>query len=83
MEAVLYTWSYCPFCVRAKRLLDERGVPYTEHVMDAEPEELDRVKQEYGHPTVPIVLIDGQFVGGCSELEALDRAGRLQPAGGR
>lgn len=77
MRAVLYTWSSCPFCIRAKELLERRGIPYTEHVMDDEPVELARLKREHGHPTVPIILLDGKLVGGCDDLERLDRAGRL------
>ena len=45
--------------------------------MDSRPDELAEVKRQYGHPTVPIVLIDGEFVGGCDDLMALDREGRL------
>lgn len=77
MRAELYTWSSCPFCIRAKQLLEGRGIPYTEHVMDERPIDLARIKRQYGHPTVPIILLDGQFVGGCDDLERLDRAGRL------
>ncbi len=82
MRAELYTWSSCPFCIRAKQLLERRGIPYTEHVMDDRPLDLARIKREYGHSTVPIILLDGTFVGGSDDLERLDRAGRLgeQPA---
>lgn len=70
MKAELYTWTYCPFCQRAKALLDEKGIEYVEHVMDAEPEELDAIKRKYQHDTVPIILLDGDFIGGFTELTA-------------
>lgn len=77
MKAQLYTWSYCPFCVAALELLDARGVEYVNHVMDTEPEELAQVKQRYSHGTVPIILIDGEFIGGNDALKALDAEGKL------
>lgn len=77
MKIVLYTSSTCPFCIRAKTLLDAKGLEYTEHVMDARQDELAKVKAQYSHPTVPLILIDGELIGGCSELEALNAAGKL------
>ena len=67
-DIVLYTTSWCPFCHRAKALLEAEGLAYTEHVMDDRPRELDEAKRTYGHPTVPIVLFDGELVGGATEL---------------
>ncbi len=78
MKAEIYTWSSCPFCIRAKALLDRRGVEYTEHVMDDKDMELNALKRKYNHRTVPIVLIDGNFIGGASDLEALDTRGELR-----
>jgi len=77
MKIELYTSSWCPFCVRAKQILDRRGVTYTEYVMDGKDAELDEAKRKYGHPTVPIVLIDDELIGGCDDLSALDAAGKL------
>ena len=77
MKAEIWTWSYCPFCVEAKRVLDAHGVEYEEHVMDSEPAALDEVKRKYSHPTVPIILLDGEFIGGASELAAVARSGGL------
>jgi len=77
MKIVLYTSSTCPFCIRAKALLDGKGLEYTEHVMDARQDELAKVKAEHGHGTVPLILIDGKLIGGSSELEALNAAGKL------
>ena len=77
MRAELYTWVRCPFCVRAKQILDENEIPYVEHAMDGKGAELDEIKRRYRHPTVPIILLDGRFIGGCDELEELERAGKL------
>jgi glutaredoxin 3 len=77
VHAELYTTSSCPFCIRAKAILDRYGVEYTEHVMDSRWGELRETKRRFGHPTVPIILLDGEFIGGCDELEALASRGRL------
>lgn len=71
----LYTTPWCGFCRAAKRLLDERGIPYED--IDVDGAERARVQAEYSWPTVPVVLIDGELVGGYTELEARDRAGGL------
>jgi glutaredoxin 3 len=77
MKIELYTWTSCPFCIRAKDLLKSKGVDFTEYVMDGKDAELNEVKRKYQHSTVPIVLVDGNLVGGYTELVALDRAGSL------
>ena len=68
MNIELYTWTTCPFCMRAKALLDQKGLEYTEHVMDGKNAELNEAKKRYGHSTVPIVVFDGELVGGFTEL---------------
>jgi glutaredoxin 3 len=78
MQAVLYTWAFCPFCVRAKAILEDQDIEYVEHRMDGKREELNELKRQYGHPTVPIILLDGEFIGGCDELEVLARRGALK-----
>ena len=50
---------------------------YTNHVMDGKNAELSEVKQRYGHRTVPIILVDGEFIGGFDQLRALDARGSL------
>ncbi len=74
----MYTTRYCPYCIKAKRFLDDRGVPYEEIDLEDNPAELARVKKEIGWRTVPIVLIGGKLVGGCSELLDLARSGLLE-----
>ena len=68
----IYTTPWCGFCQAAKRLLDSREIPYEEIDVDA-PDKRAEVRSKYSWPTVPVVLIDDEVVGGYSELEALDR----------
>ena len=77
MQAEIWTTSWCPFCVRVKAILEDHGVSFVEHVMDDDHGALDEVKRRYEHPTVPIVVLDGQFIGGCDELAMVARAGGL------
>lgn len=76
----IYTTAICPYCVRAKSLLDRKGVSYTEIDvgMDADKraEMMDRAG---GRRTVPQIFINGQHVGGSDDLHALDAEGRLDP----
>lgn len=67
----IYTTPTCPYCIAAKRLLKQRGVPFDEHDVSA-PAERARVRAELGWPTVPVVVAEGRIVGGYTELAALD-----------
>ncbi|WP_392349863.1 glutaredoxin 3 [Parasynechococcus sp.] len=76
----IYTWQTCPFCVRAKALLDRKGVSYTEHSVDGDEPGRDAMAERgNGRRSVPQIFIDDHHVGGCDELHALDRAGKLDP----
>ena len=68
----IYTTPTCGFCQAAKRLLGERDVPY-EEIDVSDPGKRAEIQSEHDWSTVPIVLIDGELVGGYTELEALDR----------
>ncbi len=74
----IYTWRYCGFCLRAKRLLDEKGVDYIEYPIDGD-EAARRAMAERagGRTTVPQIFIDGRPIGGCQELYMLERSGEL------
>jgi glutaredoxin 3 len=74
---LLYTTEWCGFCIRAKMLLDARGLAYEEISLDDDPAFRQRVWDLGGQWTVPLVVIDGEPVGGYQELAALDRSGRL------
>lgn len=74
----IYTWRTCPFCVRAKQLLDRKGVAYTEHSVDGdEPARDAMASRGNGRRSVPQIFIADQHIGGCDELHALERAGKL------
>lgn len=77
-EVVLYTTGWCPFCIRAKHLLDQRGIVYTEHRVDLQPSLRDEMtSRAAGRTSVPQVFIGDTHVGGCDELHALDARGGL------
>ena len=70
----------CPYCHRAERLLNERGVDDIEIIqIDIERSRRDEMIQRARRSTVPQIFIDGKHVGGCDDLVALDRAGGLVP----
>jgi glutaredoxin 3 len=73
----MYTTRWCGYCVRAKALLDSRGLPYEEISLDDEPAFRQRLLELTGGWTVPQILIDGEPIGGYTELWRLDREGRL------
>jgi glutaredoxin 3 len=73
----LYTTTTCPFCVRAKRLLQARGIPYDEFDVGADDALRADVVARTGRQTVPQIFIDGRSIGGFDELAALDAAGEL------
>ena len=76
----IYTWSRCPFCIRAKRLLDSKGVEYTEYCIDGDNEAREvMTDRANGSRSLPQIFIDDQHVGGCDDIHALDRQGKLEP----
>ena len=81
MPAVkMYTTETCPYCIRAKALLKQRGVEAIEEVrIDLHPAERDTMMQLTGRRTVPQIFIGSTHVGGCDDLMALDREGGLAP----
>lgn len=79
-EVVVYSSPFCPYCSRAKRLLDEKGVTYEEIDVISNPaRRREMAERAAGRNTVPQIFIDGKGIGGCDDLYALDRAGKLDP----
>jgi glutaredoxin 3 len=79
MAIVIYTTTFCPYCVRAKRLLDSKQVSYREIKVDNDPalrQEMTRLSGQY---TVPQIWIGDRHVGGCDDLHALERSAKLDP----
>jgi glutaredoxin 3 len=76
----MYTTQVCPYCIRAKALLQQRGVTSIDEVrVDLHPEERLRMVEMTGRRTVPQIFIGDTHVGGCDDLIALDRRGGLAP----
>ena len=76
----IYTKFGCPYCARAKRLLEEKGVDYEEYEINSTPGKRDEMlSRAPGRTTVPQIFIDDRHVGGSDDLAELERAGRLDP----
>ena len=74
----IYTKTFCGYCWRARSLLEAKGVAFEEYVIDGGgPKREEMIQRANGRTTVPQIFIDGQHVGGCSDLLALERDGRL------
>lgn len=73
----MYTTPWCPYCIRARGLLDDKGVAYTDINVSSDATLRDEMERKSGRHTVPQIWINDQHVGGCSELMALERAGKL------
>ena len=74
----MYTTRWCGYCVRAKALLDSKGLPYEEVHLDDDPAFRQRLQELTGGWTVPQILIDGEPIGGYTELWQLDHSGELE-----
>jgi glutaredoxin 3 len=81
MQAVkMYTTQVCPFCIRAKMLLKQRGVEQIDEIrVDLDPSQRDTMMEITGRRTVPQIFIGSTHVGGCDDLVALDQRGGLMP----
>jgi glutaredoxin 3 len=78
MERIrMYSTRWCGYCVRAKALLDSKGLSYEEILLDDDPHFRQTLFDLTGGWTVPQILIDGQVIGGYTELWRLDRSGQL------
>jgi glutaredoxin 3 len=76
----IYTTPFCPYCSRAKALLEAKGVSFEEHDVSMDyTERAKMTERAHGGYTVPQIFIDDRHIGGCDDLVALDRAGRLDP----
>jgi glutaredoxin 3 len=74
----IYTKAFCPYCWRAKALLEAKGVAFREISVDwGGPDKEKMVSRAFGRTTVPQIFIGERHVGGCDDLMALERAGKL------
>ncbi|MFQ3196837.1 MAG: glutaredoxin 3 [Paraglaciecola sp.] len=74
----LYTSGYCPFCHRAKALLEQKGIAFDEYRIDVQPElRAEMIERANGGYTVPQIFIGSQHIGGCDEMFALESQKKL------
>ena len=76
-EVTVYSADWCPYCTRAKKLLETKGVSYKEINVDKSPGLREKITKQTGMRTIPQIFIGEHFVGGFSELSALETSGEL------
>lgn len=74
---VVYSSAWCPYCIRAKQLLNNKGVAFEEISVDGQPQVRAEMIRKAGRTSVPQIWIGERHVGGCDDLFALERAGKL------
>ena len=74
---IVYSSDYCPYCMRAKYLLESKGVAFQEIKVDGKPQVRAEMSQKAGRTSVPQIWIGSTHGGGCDDLYALERAGKL------
>ena len=83
-DIVMYSSGWCPYCVRARALLERKGLPFREIKVDENPADREAMlARSSGRRTVPQIFIGDHHVGGFDDLYALDRAGKLDELTGR
>lgn len=79
-QVTIYTKPYCPYCIRAVDLLEQKGVEYTEIEAAFDPaKRQEMIQRAHGRATFPQIFIGDQHIGGCDDMLALERAGKLDP----
>ena len=79
VPVIVYSTAVCPYCVRAERLLESKGVTVQKIRVDLDPEERIKMMERTGRRTVPQIYVGDTHVGGFDDLYALDQAGKLDP----
>lgn len=76
-EVVIYSTRFCPYCIRARMLLDNKNITYTEIRVDEQTEQRSVMEQRSQRTSVPQIFIDDYHVGGCDDLFAMESQGKL------
>lgn len=76
-EVIVYSSDYCPYCSRAKHLFASKGVAFEEIKVDGKPQLRAEMTKKAGRTSVPQIWIGAKHIGGCDDLYALERAGKL------
>lgn len=77
VQVIMYTTGYCPYCAKARDLLHQKSVIFNDIRIDLQPELRDEMISKSGRRTVPQIFINGQHIGGCDDLYALEAQGKL------
>jgi glutaredoxin 3 len=78
-QVTIYTRPFCGYCARALRLLQDKGVPFTEIEAGMDPAKRREMMERSGRSTFPQIFVGDQHIGGCDDMMALERAGKLDP----
>ncbi|MGK0290709.1 MAG: glutaredoxin 3 [bacterium] len=79
-DVLVYSKSWCPFCIRAKRLLESKSIEFTEIDVEEHPTEFVKMlEKSNGGRSVPQIFINDEHIGGCDDLHSLDAMGKLEP----
>ena len=74
----IYTWQYCPFCIRAKSLLKKKNINFTEYKIDGDQDARElMIERADGRRTLPQIFIDNEGIGGCDDLYILENENKL------
>ena len=74
----IYTWQYCPFCIRAKSLLNKKNIDFIEYKIDGDESAREEMsKRANGKRSLPQIFIDNSSIGGCDDLYSLDEENKL------
>ena len=74
----IYTWQYCPFCIRAKSLLNKKDIPFTEYKIDGDESAREKMSMRAnGKRSLPQIFIDNNSIGGCDDLYSLEEDNKL------
>ena len=76
----IYTWSRCPFCYRAKALLQDKGIEFSEYCIDGDEQAREKMTQRAnGSRSLPQIFINDKHIGGCDEIYTLEANNQLDP----
>ena len=74
----IYTWQYCPFCIKAKTLLNKKNIKFTEYKIDGDEAARDEMSlRASGRRSLPQIFINDEGIGGCDDLYALEKENKL------
>ena len=74
----IYTWQYCPFCIKAKTLLNKKNIQFTEYKIDGDEAARDEMSiRANGRRSLPQIFINDEGIGGCDDLYALEKENKL------